>query len=510
MKPPIDCHVIELYDQALAARAVGELELAHHLFIQASRDSETLGSCLWLRLRAVYLQAHLTGELAPSEELLDIADEASIAQLRGIEADARATLAAVNVDVDMTAAIESMARAISIAESTPDSPELVLTLINIGVACGLLGLSSVGHVHFERALRLNNDMQYASYLTASLGDAFAIDALERPHSESERTDLLWRSIEACTETLRHRVALGELVMETLCLRTRAVCFIELGYITEANSDLIEIRHNLSMLSSDPTFGDVDYIEAAVRWRREVTPGALETLARSRANLDSRRGLPLISRVLNLRSEICRYTGDIDGAFVALETLTQHQLAETRRERDLRSGFLDLAVDLLNAQTLSLQDPLTGLPNRRALQRDLETMLNRGGPIVVAAIDIDHFKLINDEIGYQTGDEVIRHFALVLNRATRRDDVIARLGGDEFVVAVACADPTEGRQRLDEIRQAIASYNWAAIHPSLHLTASIGAVFGLAEERPMADLWIGDAAVSMRAAKVSGRNTVSMT
>jgi diguanylate cyclase (GGDEF)-like protein len=510
MKPPIDRHVIELHDQALAARAIGDLDVAHRLFIQASRDSDTLSSCLWLRLRALHLHTYLTGELAPTDELLDIANEAAIAQLRGIEADARATLATVNVDIDMTAAIESMARSISIAESTPDSPELALTLINIGVACGLLGLSSVGHVHFERALRLNTDPQYASYLTASLGDAFAIDALERPTGEFGRNDLLWRAIEACTETLRNRADLAELVMETLCLRTRAVCFIELGYFTEARRDLAEMKHNLERLGSDPTFGDVDYISAAVTWQRQRTPQVLEALANSRPHLDNRRGLPLIAQVLNLRAEIHRETGDTDSAFEALKTLAQHQLAETRRERDLRSGFLDLAVDLLNAQTLSLQDPLTGLPNRRALQRDLETMLNRGGPVVVAAIDIDHFKQINDEIGYQTGDEVLRHFALTLNRATRRDDVIARLGGDEFIVSMACNDPDEGRQRLNEIREAIASYNWASVHPTLHLTASIGAVFGLSEERPMADLWIADAATAMRAAKVSGRNTVSMS
>lgn len=86
--------------------------------------------------------------------------------------------------------------------------------------------------------------------------------------------------------------------------------------------------------------------------------------------------------------------------------------------------------------LSMTDPLTGLPNRRALENHFARalgMAERGHPVALILLDVDHFKLVNDRLGHAVGDQVLRALAQSLEALTRRADFAARLAGDEFVV-----------------------------------------------------------------------------
>jgi len=89
--------------------------------------------------------------------------------------------------------------------------------------------------------------------------------------------------------------------------------------------------------------------------------------------------------------------------------------------------------------LATIDPLTGLPNRRALQLHLETLLDQPAAqkrqIVMLHIDLDYFKQINDTLGHAAGDDLLRHVSAAMRSEIRRDDLIALIGGDEFVVVV---------------------------------------------------------------------------
>ena len=87
--------------------------------------------------------------------------------------------------------------------------------------------------------------------------------------------------------------------------------------------------------------------------------------------------------------------------------------------------------------LAHHDPLTGLPNRLALQMRLDQSLpearRRGWNVALMFLDLDRFKIINDTLGHSVGDQLLREVACRLQRAVRETDTVARLGGDEFVI-----------------------------------------------------------------------------
>lgn len=95
----------------------------------------------------------------------------------------------------------------------------------------------------------------------------------------------------------------------------------------------------------------------------------------------------------------------------------------------------LNLERRRAETQSLSDPLTGLPNRRHSEVFLETAFSaagRGANLCVVIFDLDHFKSVNDEQGHQAGDQVLRIFGGLLHKSTRRMDLSARFGGEEFI------------------------------------------------------------------------------
>jgi diguanylate cyclase (GGDEF)-like protein len=127
--------------------------------------------------------------------------------------------------------------------------------------------------------------------------------------------------------------------------------------------------------------------------------------------------------------------------------------------------------------------------------------------VVALIDIDHFKTINDNFGHAAGDEVIRRMADFLNTAVRRSDLVGRLGGDEFALLVG-ASGRQAHELLDRLRQRVAAQRWIlADGRELHCTLSIGMVECGSEGRYQLGELLQAADAALYVAKDQGRNQV---
>lgn len=157
--------------------------------------------------------------------------------------------------------------------------------------------------------------------------------------------------------------------------------------------------------------------------------------------------------------------------------------------------------------LALHDSLTGLPNRRLLLDRLERSLSRsrrnGRDIAVLFVDVDHLKRVNDELGHEAGDELLRAVAKNLLSVVRDSDTVARLGGDEFVVVCEQVGTSE---ELDGLaRRMLEAIHIPVVFPNgtVTVSASIGIVTpGAPTDRPQDLLRAADAA--MYRAKRGGR------
>lgn len=122
------------------------------------------------------------------------------------------------------------------------------------------------------------------------------------------------------------------------------------------------------------------------------------------------------------------------------------------------------------------DSLTGLLNHSASKEQLEQMLRRAlpaGHLAVAMIDIDRFKLINDNYGHPVGDQVIRSLAWLLRGRLRNTDLIGRYGGEEFIVALSGVEIGQAIILLDRIREDFAELPHAHARGALRASFSCG-------------------------------------
>jgi diguanylate cyclase (GGDEF)-like protein len=158
--------------------------------------------------------------------------------------------------------------------------------------------------------------------------------------------------------------------------------------------------------------------------------------------------------------------------------------------------------------LSLHDPLTGLPNRLHFQQRLEKRLQLDGSAAVLLMDVDRFKDVNDTLGHDVGDRLLREVGRRLRQVERGETVVARLGGDEFAVLLPEADEVRARKLAEELLEIFREHGIATDQGEVGVTTSIGVVTfdALSPDGPE-PLVAADSA--MYRAKREGRNRLAV-
>ena len=178
---------------------------------------------------------------------------------------------------------------------------------------------------------------------------------------------------------------------------------------------------------------------------------------------------------------------------------------------LRRQKAELAQALEQIRQLATHDDLTGLLNRRAMldrmQLEQRRSLRSGSPLLIAQLDIDHFKAVNDTHGHAAGDLVLQRFADTVRRNVRDTDVLARWGGEEFVLLLCDTPAADAVTLMERLRQAVQAMQVPVAQGGQPITVTVS--IGLARHAP-ADPLAGTlerADRGLYAAKAGGRNRV---
>lgn len=207
----------------------------------------------------------------------------------------------------------------------------------------------------------------------------------------------------------------------------------------------------------------------------------------------------------------------------LGTMDHHQKQRDEREKEVAARLQSLAERVSSMEQeaqgyrehleeqwqKALIDPLTGLPNRAAwterLEHEVGQWRQHGNSLLLAMLDLDHFKRINDNYGHLAGDKVLKIIANVLRKRLRGSDFIARFGGEEFVLLMPNTPLPAGARIVEALRAAVEACPFHFKGEPVTITVSVGLSAFKSGDR--SDLVIKRADQALYRAKDAGRNRV---
>ncbi|MGO9856221.1 MAG: diguanylate cyclase [Acidimicrobiales bacterium] len=180
--------------------------------------------------------------------------------------------------------------------------------------------------------------------------------------------------------------------------------------------------------------------------------------------------------------------------------TEQDLATLAKLSGARIGLLRVMAE---TQLQATTDSLTGLLNRRSFEHRVAALRREEPAIAIAMADLDHFKLLNDSYGHETGDRALRVFAQVLRESLRTQDLVCRHGGEEFAIAIPGCSIEKAREIFDAARNRLDAAMTVAGLPKFTVS------FGVIEAEPDDDLpgLISRADAALFQAKREGRDRV---
>ena len=284
-----------------------------------------------------------------------------------------------------------------------------------------------------------------------------------------------------------------------------------GYVTRRAVGAAQaLRHvggarspDLVLMAVGPT--DAGWSDALREMKQRVHPRFLPVTVLSPLS-------DVTSRVAALRAG----ADDVVAKPCASEELVARVAAMLR----IKSSQDALELARVEAERLSITDPLTGLFNRRyfqyRLQQEVERCRRYGDSVSVLTLDLDHFKRVNDRYGHRAGDDALRLTAELLERELRRLDVCTRWGGEEFAIIMPNTGATGGLVVARRLLRALRAKAVLSAPPidepdglpeSVQLTASFGLAAFPAAGIESAEALVHAADAAMYRAKNEGRNRV---
>jgi diguanylate cyclase len=329
-----------------------------------------------------------------------------------------------------------------------------------------------------------------------------LDELVLPERHQDQADLLRERILAGLNLYELVPVLDDLAVLMLAIADVGQGEFE-GYLKQLNERLATFQGGVQ----DAHDGYTDSVSAA----RELDSELRQQVDGLHNSVQKATDLPSLKELVENR---------LDGL---LGTMEQYQRQRDEREQ-LVAGRLQTLVErvanmeqeakgfrqhLEEQRQKALLDPLTGLPNRAAWNERLDLELARwqryGGELLMAVVDIDHFKRVNDEYGHLAGDKVLKIIAGELQKRLRKTDFIARFGGEEFALLIPATPLAGGLQLLETLRAGIEACPFHFKGERVTITLSAGISAFASDER--SDQVFERADRALYRAKRGGRNCI---
>ncbi|WP_404994937.1 diguanylate cyclase [Cupriavidus pauculus] len=211
---------------------------------------------------------------------------------------------------------------------------------------------------------------------------------------------------------------------------------------------------------------------------------------------------LIARPLRRLAESTTDTGLIESADKIAHVRAWYFESNNIKQALLRS-INSTQARVTGLELASQTDPLTGLANRRALDEALTDIQQKRMPVALVALDIDHFKRVNDTFGHDVGDLVLQHLARCIRDCSRSHDLPCRVGGEEFLVLLPDTSLSAAMDYAERLRKTVEG---SAMPQVGRITISIGVTTWPRADQSLADA-IKEADERMYEAKRGGRNRV---
>jgi diguanylate cyclase (GGDEF)-like protein len=178
----------------------------------------------------------------------------------------------------------------------------------------------------------------------------------------------------------------------------------------------------------------------------------------------------LTDVTAIRHTLGQHTADLKSCVAQMVKESDDTIAH------LRSQIAHYEAKLEEMEHIASEDPLTGLSNRRKVERHIETRIRTGQVFSVISLDLNGFKKLNDTYGHAAGDDLLKQFATELRTVFRPYDIVGRVGGDEFIVLVD-GDLSMASSQLERIRHWVNGTYAVKGNPNapkVKVTAAVGA------------------------------------